>query len=48
MKKDGPLHSEHAVQNMNINIHSNVMFVFYGCETWSGILGEERKLRVLE
>jgi len=49
MKEDGPLHSEHAVQNMNINIHSNVMLsVSYGCETWSGILGEERKLRVLE
>jgi hypothetical protein len=34
---------------MNINIHSNVMLsVSLGCETCSRMLGDERKLRVLE
>jgi hypothetical protein len=34
---------------MNTTMYSNVMLsVSYGCETCSRILGDERKLRVLE
>ena len=35
---------------VNIKIHRNIILpvVVYGCETWSLILGEERRLRVFE
>jgi hypothetical protein len=37
-------------KNLNIKIHRNIilLFVVYGCETWSLILREERRLRVFE
>jgi len=37
-------------KNLKIKIYRTIMFpvVLYGCETWSVILWEERKLRVFE
>ena len=34
--------------NINITNYRTIIFVFYGCGTWSLILGEERALRVIE
>ena len=34
--------------NSNILLHIILPVVFYGCETWSLILREERRLRVFE
>jgi hypothetical protein len=36
--------------NLKVKIYRNIIFpvVLYGCETWSLILREERKLRVFE
>ena len=37
-------------KNLKIKIYRTIIlcFVLYGCETWSLILREERKLRVFE
>jgi len=37
-------------KNLKIKIYRIIIlpFVLYGCETWSLILGEERRLRVFE
>ena len=37
-------------KNLKIKIYKNIILpvVFYGCETWSLTLREERKLRVFE
>ena len=37
-------------KNIKINIYRNIVLpiVWYGCETWSLILREERRLRVFE
>jgi hypothetical protein len=37
-------------KNINIKIHRTIMLpvLFYGCETWSLTLREERRLRVSE
>ena len=37
-------------KNLNINIYRTIILpvVYYGCETWSLTLREERKLRVFE
>ena len=37
-------------KNLKIKIYTNIILpvVWYGCETWSLILREERKLRVFE
>jgi len=37
-------------KNLNIKIYRNIILpvVLYGCETWSLILREERRLRVFE
>jgi len=37
-------------KNLKINVYRTIIFpiVLYGCETWSLILREERKLRVFE
>ena len=37
-------------KNLKIKIYRTIIFpvVLYGCETWSLILSEERKLRVFE
>ena len=40
------LSSRLLYKNLNIKIHRNI--IFYGCETWSLTLREERKLRVFE
>ena len=34
--------------NINITNYRTIIFVFYGCGTWSLILGEECTLRVIE
>ena len=38
------------LKNLKIEIHRTVILVFvlYGCETWSRTLREERRLRVFE
>ena len=44
------LSSSLVSKNLKIMIYRNIIFrgVLYGCETWSLILREERRLRVLE
>jgi len=39
-----------AIQNIKIKIHRTIILpvALYGCETWSHILREERRLRVFE
>jgi len=44
------LSSDLLSKNIKINIYRNIVLpiVWYGCETWSLILREERRLRVFE
>ena len=44
------LSSKLLSKNLKINIYKNSNFAccFYGCETWSLTLREERKLRIFE
>ena len=39
-----------AIQNLSINIYTTIILpiVLYGCEAWSLILREERRLRMFQ
>jgi hypothetical protein len=45
-----PFSSNLLSKNLKIKIHRTIIFpvVFYGCETWSHTLREQRRLRVFE
>ena len=44
------LRKYYNIKNIKIMIYRNIIFpvAFYGCETWSFALWEERRLRVFE